>query len=162
MVLVLTGYLLVLSGSSVGYGWGLLTHLLSQHHGTGIEQPVLVDAHRHGTAADNDPAHHHGPSSTRPAAHHHRPAGHDHAPPDVRPPRNAPHEHDGRTHTHERSSDADPAAPALLTLALDKHCLFSGVTLPPPPSRDRAASRPVAAPLPSALPVEVPPPRLLG
>ncbi len=181
-VLVLAGYALVLAGSSAGQGWHLLAHLLSTHHGDAHEadmhEPVPADVqhtappvtvevehpgtpehshgaeHRHTSGAGLHPHHHHAAHQAGAASEAAEPQR------DVRPER-APHEHGGRTHTHE-SADPDPDVPVLLTLSLDKHCLFAGAALPPPPVRD-CDTAPLAAALFSTVsPVEVPPPRLMG
>lgn len=148
VVLVLVGYALVLAGSSAGDGWSLLVHLATARH-----EVEPVDAH---AAA----AHTHSTSG-----HAHREHAHGDVPHDCdasAPPSHTPHEHGGRTHTHESDRDADPDAPAVLMVALDKHCLFSNAALSPLPAQNRDDVRPAAALFSTAPPVEVPPPRTLG
>ncbi|MEP0547327.1 MAG: hypothetical protein ABJF88_10380 [Rhodothermales bacterium] len=134
-VLVLVGYALVLAGSSAGHGWSLLVHLVTERHEAESVAAYAASPHAHPGSGHAHGNHAHG---------------------------DAPHEHDGRTHTHERDRDADPDAPAVLTVSLDKHCLFSGAALPPLPVRDRDDVRPTAALFSTAPPVEVLPPRALS
>ena len=188
-VLVLVGYALVLAGSSAGHGWRLVVHLLSTEHGgahaaapnavtTGIvasveaEPPGITDRSKSEKTPEHE--HSHPGSPHRHAAQPDEPA-HQHAvalsaaldaeasepQPDARATPDAPHAHGGRTHTHE-SADPGPDIPALLTLSLDKHCLFAGRALPPPPVRDGDAAPSAATLFSTVPPVEVPPPRRLG
>lgn len=120
------------------------------------------EAHGHTHEAEHKHEHAHRHAHPHVAAHDHAvahdepdadapEAGH----PEVLPARSEPHEHDGRMHTHEPLSDDGPA---LLTLALDKHCLFGAPSapLPPPaPDADLASARGLHAQ--SAPSVESPP-----
>lgn len=178
-VLVLVGYVLVLGGSSAGHGWHLLLHLLSEHHGgaheirtsraapVGLRHAALparaeaeyaeTSAHPHGSAhrhAHGSPPHRHAAASAT--------ASPDRDAHDARRSEEAPHEHDGHYHIHGSKQDQEQGAPALPTITLDKHCLFSGTPLPPPPARDWDGTRPTATLFSTAPPVEVPPPRWLG
>ena len=73
----------------------------------------------------------------------------------------APHQHEGRTHTHESpTSDAPPAA--LLTFALDKHCLFGATVLFLPADRGLSALAPAEMGHHAPRSVETPPPRGMG
>jgi hypothetical protein len=72
----------------------------------------------------------------------------------------APHEHDGRVHTHDQAPVDDPAVPVG---TLSEFYLSPEVKPPPPTARD-AAVPPSAAPAPrrAASPVDTPPPRRPG
>ena len=103
------------------------------------EQGVRV--HGHGVA-------HHGETG------HHDETGHRGEAPDHAA--DGLHAHHGRLHTHREA----PAPPALLTLALDKHCVFGRGRLPAPtPARSLAAAHPGAIHAPVVLAVEVRPPQ---
>ena len=109
------------------------------------EQGVRV--HGHGEAHGHDEAEHRGETHGHDEAH--RREAPDHAADGL-------HAHHGRLHAHREA----PAPPALLTLALDKHCVFGRGRLPAPtPARSLAAAHPGAIHAPVVLAVEVRPPQ---
>ena len=106
-----------------------------------------VRVHGHGEAHGHDEAEHRGETHGHDEAH--RREAPDHAADGL-------HAHHGRLHTHREA----PAPPALLTLALDKHCVFGRGRLPAPtPARSLAAAHPGAIHAPVVLAVEVRPPQ---
>ncbi len=168
----MAAYACLLGLSPVGQAGFLWLHLATEHHDSAVRQTAHRhdggQAHRHAPAVDtheSDGAQEHGEHG------HEHPAGPGHAVDDehsaddagrsvapVSP--GAPHEHDGRVHTHDPAPVDDPAVPVG---TLSKHYLSPEVTPAPPAPRD-AAVPPSAAPAPrrAASPVDTPPPRRPG
>ncbi len=145
-------YACLLGISPVGQAGLLWLHLSAEHGGSA---PHAAAEHRH----DGGTAHRHaaadpdrGPDSG-PGHESDGDAGRPVAP-------NAPHEHHGRLHTHDRSPVEDPTVPVD---ALSKYYLPADPTAPRPPARDPAVA-PAAAPAPSptAPRIDTPPPRRPG
>lgn len=153
LLALVLAYACLLGISPVGQAGLLWLHLATEHHGVAV-RPTAEHAHDAGRAHRHDSARHDGSGG-----------GHGHtAPPgdDAGRPASpgAPHEHDGRVHTHDPAPVGDPAVPAG---ALSEHYLPPDVASPPPSARD-AAVPPTAAPAPrrAAPPVDTPPPRRPG
>jgi hypothetical protein len=152
----LAGYLAAQAATPTGHGLRLAAHLLVEHHEAAEAVAFGPDeAHAHGEADHRAETHRlkarHLPPSRRAPGHeedHHGEAP-DSAAEGV-------HAHHGRLHAHREA----PTPLALLTLALDKHCVFSPGRLPAPtPARALAAADPGAIHAPVVLLVEVRPPQ---
>jgi hypothetical protein len=105
-------YACLLGLSPVGQAGFLWLHLATEHHDSAVRQT----AHRH----DGRQAHRHAPevdSHEADSVHEHGEHAHEHAV-DADAGRSvapvspgAPHEHDGRVHTHDQAPVDDPAVP---------------------------------------------------
>ena len=141
----LVGYLPALGAAPTGHGLRLAAHLLAEHDGVnGHSETQTLSPERASASALEIQPHEHG-----------EPHGHGDGPrtgasEDV-------HAHHRRLHSHREA----PPPPALLTVALDTHCIFTcdGVPAPSPAqSTDRVSPGAIRASV--VVPVGVrPPPR---
>ncbi len=187
---VLVGYAVALGGTSSGHGLRLAVHLFTEHHEAthhhGHERPVaftapLLGAHgasRAGGRVWGQQAASDGRGGTAPrqqgrlaprrgtvglyaerlAAHNHDEARHEYeAHSDHGGAEEGVHSHHGRVHSHREA----PPAPALVSIELDKHCVFPGPHVCAP-DEARRLDWPVraATPAPVVLAVEVRPPQI--
>ena len=158
LLALVAAYACLLGLSPVGQAGFLWLHLATEHHDSAVRQT----AHRH----DGGQAHRHAPAVDGHEAdgvHERGEHGHEHsARDDTRRPVSpgAPHEHDGRVHTHDQAPVDDPAVPVG---TLSEYYLSPEVK-PAPPTGTDAAVPPSAtrAPRQAASPVDTPPPRRPG
>jgi hypothetical protein len=164
LLALVVAYACLLGLSPVGQAGFLWLHLATEHH----DSAVRHTAHRH----DGEQAHRHAAaveSHEADGVREHGEHGHEHAAADAHSAEDgagrsvspgAPHEHNGRVHTHDQTPVEDPAVPVG---TLSKYYLPPEVKSPPPTARD-AAVPPSAAPAPrrAAFPVDTPPPRRPG
>ncbi len=156
---MVVAYACLLGLSPVGQAGFLWLHLATEHHGPPV-RPTTEHrhdggrAHRHASAVDSHEA---GGAHEQGEHGHEHPVGDD-AGRSVSP--GAPHEHDGRVHTHDPAPVDGPAVPVG---TLSEYYLSPELKPAPPAARD-AAVPPSAAPAPrrAASPVDTPPPRRPG
>lgn len=138
--LMLVAYVVVLGSSPLEHGWDLAVHLARDHHATSqfVPSERSEDGSRqHAMFADAD-------ASVF----------------ELLAASSKSHEHDGKAHTHDQRPTEQSF---LLTITLSKFFLFSAALLPtPPPAKERCVMCSVAVRDQLTLPIEVPPPRLLG
>ncbi len=130
-LVALAGYLLALGATPTGHGLRLTAHLLAEHGEAHDEAHAHDEEHEHGEAHAHDEARDTGASEPV-------------------------HAHDGRLHSHRE----EPPPPAIVALALDKHCLFESSGVPAPaPARTADPVSPGAIHAPVVVPVEMRPPQ---
>lgn len=163
LLALVAAYACLLGLSPVGQAGFLWLHLATEHHGPSVRPTAehLHDggrAHRHASADHDGSGREHGHPAGPGQAVDDEHSADDDARRSVAP--GAPHEHDGRVHTHDQAPVDDAAVPVG---TLSEYYLSPEMKPPPPAARD-AAVPPSAAPAPrrSASPVDTPPPRRPG
>ena len=169
----LVGYLLALGAAPTGHGLRLAAHLLAEHDGVdGHSETQTLSPERARASALEIPPHEHGephgqgelhghselqpPSPERASASEQEVQAHMHGEGPRTGASEDVHAHRGRLHSHREA----PPPPALLTVALDTHCIFAcdGVPAPSPAqSTDRVSPGAIRASV--VVPVEVRPPQ---
>lgn len=175
--LVLAAYVAVLSASPVGEALRLLVHITTEHSAVAqlpavaAQHPVRSPAMREELRAEDVHHHHdhgegrHHQESALPASEHdHRASSSQDAPGGAEVGGatiafDAPHEHDGRLHTHAPDAAEDPVAP---TVTLEEYYPVSNAAVPlPVQSRERDPFRVAISSHQSTASIELPPPRRL-
>lgn len=163
----LVGYLLALGAAPTGHGLRLAAHLLAEHDGVhGHSETQTLSPERASASALEIQPHEHGephrhgelqnPPPERASASEQGVQAHMHGEGPRTGVSEDVHAHRGRLHSHREA----PPPPALLTVALDTHCIFAcdGVPAPSPAqSTDRMSPGAIRASV--VVPVEVRPPQ---